>query len=83
MPGFVDEVISGGDADRTATLMGGLLSFTAISALVGSLLIASLPSRNRGDLMIASLVIFTVGLLAFSISKSFWVSAGLLIVLGV
>ena len=83
MPGFVDEVLSGGDADRTATLMGGLLSFTAIGALVGSLLIASLPSRSRGKLMIASLVIFAVGLLAFSISKSFWVSAGIVIVLGI
>lgn len=83
LPGFVDEVLSGGDADRTATLMGALLSFTAIGALVGSLLIASLPSRQRGKLMIASLVIFAVGLLAFSISESFWVSAAIVIVLGV
>ena len=83
LPGFVDEVLSGGDSDRTATLMGALLSFTAIGALAGSLLIASLPSRGRGKLMIASLVIFAAGLLAFSASGSFWLSAPIVIVLGV
>lgn len=83
MPGFVDVVLSGGDHDATAKIMGALLSFTAIGALGGSLLIASLPSRNRGMLLIGSLVIFAAGLLAFSASATFWVSAGIVIVLGV
>lgn len=83
MPGFVDMVLSGGNHDATATIMGALLSFTAIGALGGSLVIASLPSRNRGMLLIGSLVIFAVGLLAFSASTTFWVSAGIVIVLGV
>jgi MFS family permease len=83
LPGFVDEVLSGGDSDRTAALMGALLSFTAIGALGGSLLIASLPSRSRGKLMIGSLAIFAVGLLAFAASETFWLSAAIVIVLGV
>lgn len=83
MPGFVDEVLSGGDSDRTAALMVALISFTAIGALVGSLLIASLPSRRRGKLLVASLVIFAVGMLAFSISESFWLSSAIVVVLGV
>ena len=83
LPGFVDTVLSGGDPSRTATLMGALLSFTAIGALAGSFLIASLPNRNRGKLLIASLVIFAVGLLAFSASESFWLSASIVVVLGV
>jgi ENTS family enterobactin (siderophore) exporter len=83
MPGFVDMVLSGGDHDRTATLMGALLSFTAIGALFGSLLIASLPSRGRGNLLIGSLVIFAVGLLAFSASETFWLSAAIVVALGI
>jgi len=83
LPGFVDEVLSGGHPDRTAILMGLLLSFTAVGALAGSLLIASLPSRNRGKLLIGSLVIFAIGLFAFSASTTFWLSAAIVIVLGV
>ena len=83
MPGFVDTVLSGGNHDQTATIMGALLSFTAIGALFGSLLIASLPSRSRGKLLIGSLVIFGVGLFAFSASTTFWLSASIVIVLGI
>ena len=83
MPGFVDTVLSGGEHARTAAIMGALLSFTAIGALCGSLLIASLPNRSRGKLLIGSLVIFAVGLLAFSASTTFWLSAAFVIVLGV
>ena len=83
LPGFVDVVLSGGDRDQTATLMGALLSFTAVGALAGSLLIASLPSRNRGKLMIGSLAILAVALLAFSASRFFWLSALIVVVLGV
>jgi hypothetical protein len=83
LPGFVDRVLSGGDPRLTASLMGALLSFTAVGALVGSLLIASLPNKRRGLLMIGSLTIFAVGLLAFSISTSFWLSAAIVLVLGI
>ena len=83
LPGFVDQVLAGGDHDRTAILMGALLSFTAIGALAGSLLIASLPNRERGKLLIGSLVFFAIGLFAFAMSTSFWLSAGIVIILGV
>ncbi|MSQ29367.1 MAG: MFS transporter [Dehalococcoidia bacterium] len=82
LPGFVDTVLSGGDPAATARLMGALLSFTAVGALTGSLLIASLPSRGRGKLLIASLAIFSVGLLAFAASGAFWISAFIVMVLG-
>ena len=82
LPGFVATVLSGGDPATTARVMGALLSFTAVGALTGSLLIASLPSRNRGKLLIASLAIFSVGLLAFASSSMFWVSAVIVMVLG-
>ena len=83
LPGFVDIVLAHGDRDLTARLMGALLSFTAVGALAGSLVIASLPSRNRGKLLVGSLAIFAAGLLAFSASETFWVTALIVIVLGV
>jgi len=82
LPGFVDEVLSS-SPEETAVLMGLLLTFTAVGALVGSLLIASLPNRARGRLLIASLAIFGIGLLGFALSHWFWVSAGIVLVLGV
>ena len=83
LPGFVDQVLSGGEHSRTAILMGLLLSFTAVGALVGSLLIASLPNRERGKLLIGSLVFFAIGLFAFAVSSTFWLSAGIVMILGV
>ncbi len=83
LPGFVDVVLSGGDDDLTAILMGVLLGFTAAGALVGSLLIASMPSRNRGKLMIASFVVFGLALFAFSASSVFWLSAGVAVIVGI
>lgn len=83
LPGFVHVVLSGGDFDRTAVLMGLLLGFTAAGSLIGSLLIASLPSRRRGKLMIASLVVFGLGLFAFSASTWVWLSAAMAIIVGV
>ena len=83
LPGFVDVVLSGGDDDLTAILMGVLLGFTAAGALAGSLLIASLPSRNRGKLMIGSFVVFGLALFAFSASSVFWLSAGVAVVVGI
>jgi MFS family permease len=83
LPGFVSEVLADGDADRSAAMLGILLSVTAVGALAGSLLIASLPNRSRGKLLIASLAIFAVGMLAFAGAEVFWVSAAIVLVLGV
>ena len=82
LPGFVDEVLSE-SPEQTAVLMGMLLTFTAVGALVGSLLIASLPNRARGQLLIASLVIFGIALAAFAASHWLWVSAATVLVLGI
>jgi MFS family permease len=82
LPGFISVVLAGGDRDRTAVLMGLLLTFTAVGSLVGSLLIASLPSRSRGRLMIYSLVIFGIGLFAFAASEVLWLTAAIAVFVG-
>jgi len=82
MPGFVEQVLGYGP-DESAAIMGLLLTMTAIGALVGSLLIASLPDRRRGKILVYSLVLFGATLIAFSASTALWVSAGIVIVLGI
>ncbi len=82
LPGFVSEVLSE-NADQTAIRMGMLLTFTAVGALGGSLFVASLPNKMRGKLVIASVVLFALGLLAFSASTVFYVSLGIAVIMGV
>ena len=82
LPGFVDEVLAT-SPEQTAVLMGLLLTFTAVGALIGSLLIASLPNRARGQLLIGSLVLFGIALAAFAASRWLWVSAATVLVLGI
>jgi MFS family permease len=82
LPGFVDDVLSS-SPEETAVRMGLLLAMTAVGALIGSLIIASLPNRNRGKLLIGSMMVFALALLAFSASEVLWVSALFVIVLGI
>jgi hypothetical protein len=82
LSGFVDEVLSS-NADETALLMGWLLTATAIGALAGSLLIASLSPRRRGLLLIGSLVVFGTTMLAFAASTNIWLSLGIVMILGI
>lgn len=82
LPGFVKEALGGTDT-TSAALMGFLLAVTAIGALIGSLLIASLPERNRGKILAYSLVVFGATLMAFSASTIFWLSAAIVLVLGI
>jgi len=82
LPGFVDDVLSS-SPEQTAIRMGLLLTFTGLGALAGSLVVASLPNRGRGRLLIGSIVVLGLALLAFSASSIFWLSAAIVVVLGV
>lgn len=82
LPGFVADVLANNDAEA-AWKFGVLLTFTGLGALMGSLFVASLPNRRRGRLLIASIALFAVALLAFAASVNFWLSIGIVIVLGI
>jgi MFS family permease len=82
LPGFVKEALGATD-DTAAAVMGGLLTATAVGALVGSLLIASLPDKHRGKILAYSLAVFGVALIGFSASTIFWLSAGIVVILGI
>jgi predicted MFS family arabinose efflux permease len=77
MAGFVKEVLGGG-----SEALGLLLSITGVGALVGSLAIASMPNRGRGLAFLLSALVLGVALVAFSISTWLWVTALIMVVIG-
>ena len=78
LPGFVDDVF-----DKGADILGLMIAVSGAGALVGALVLASLPERHRGLLFLLSAVTIGVGLLLFAISESLWISMGLMVVIGV
>lgn len=82
LPGFVETVL-GASREQSAAVMGSLLTVTAIGALLGSMLIASLPDRHRGKILAYSLALFGLTLIAFAVSTVFWISAAVVLVLGI
>jgi MFS family permease len=77
LPGFAKEVLDTGPAR-----LGLLQTLSGLGSLAGSLVIASMPSRNRGRVLLASSLLLGVSLLAFSLSTSYWLSVCILVVVG-
>lgn len=77
LPGFAKEVLDAGP-DR----LGLLISISGIGSLVGSLLIASMPDRNRGRVLLFSALLLGVGLIFFASSSNYWLSVAILTVVG-
>ena len=66
-----------------ATGLGILMAFSSIGALIGALAIASLSDfKHRGLLLMGSIAVFGVALISFSLSRSFPLSLGLLVLVG-
>jgi MFS family permease len=78
LPGFVQQVLDG-----DAAMQGLLQSFAAIGSLASALVVASLPSRHRGKMLLAGGLLTGIALTAFSFSNIFWVTAPVMIFLGV
>lgn len=81
LPGFVDEVLATNESE-SAFILGLLLAVTGGGALIGSLVVASLPDRRRGLLLVGSMTMFALALLAFAWSGNVWLSVGIVLVLG-
>jgi MFS family permease len=78
LPGFAKSVL-GTDAGS----LGLLMSIQGIGSLAGSLVIASLPNRNRGRVLLIASSMVGVTLILFSASTLYWLSALILIAVGV
>jgi len=77
MPIFCDGILKVG-----ATGMGILMSVSGAGAVVGSLVLASLPNRRRGLMLIGSSLLLSLALTAFSFSSSWNASLALIVFVG-
>lgn len=78
LPGYVADIFDGGGAE-----VGQLLAISAVGALAGALVLATLPSKNRGWMLLGGSALLGAGLWAFVQTDSFWVAGGLLMIVGV
>jgi MFS family permease len=78
LPGFVASVLHEGPEK-----LGLLMSFAGAGSLIGSLVIASLPPKRRGLLFLLASLFQGVMLIAFSASTWFWVTAPVMLVMGI
>ena len=78
LPGFAKEVLDAGPGR-----LGLLMSITGVGSLVGSLVIASLPARRRGFILLAGSLLMGVSLVVFSVSSWFWLTAVVMVMVGV
>jgi len=78
MPVFAKQVLGGGPATY-----GTLLSAVGVGALAGALTTATLGKQaRRGSRILMGSVLFAAFLFAFSFSRSYWLSMGLLVATG-
>lgn len=74
MPMFTEDILNVG-----ATGMGILLGVSGIGAIVTSLILASLPNRKRGMMLLLSIMVLGLALIGFAFSR--WWLLSLIIVL--
>ena len=77
LPIFVDDILKVG-----ATGMGVLQSVAGAGAMVGSLTLASLPNKRRGVILLACGLVLGLVLACFAFSRSYVLSLGLMIFIG-
>jgi len=78
MPIFADSILEVG-----ATGMGVLLSVSGLGAIIASLVLASLPNKKRGVMLLLSGLILGLALIGFSFSKSWYLSLILIAIVGI
>ncbi len=78
LPGFVKDVLDGGPVE-----LGLLTAISGGGAVFGALVIASLPERRRGLLLLASAILLGVALVVFSESRVFWFAAITMVFVGI
>jgi predicted MFS family arabinose efflux permease len=77
MPMITEDVLMVG-----ASGMGILLSVSGLGAITGSIILASIPSRKRGAIMLASGIIMGLALVVFAFSELWLVSVLVVIFIG-
>ena len=78
LPIFTESVLQVGPEG-----MGILVMISGIGAVVGSLVLASLPNRHRGLMLVVSSLVMGIALTVFSFSTTFMVSALAIVFVGI
>lgn len=74
---FTDDILKVG-----ASGMGVLITASGIGALVGSIMLASLPNKKRGILLLLSGIVMSVPVIIFSFSTSWYLSLFMMPLIG-
>lgn len=77
LPFFTDDILKVGP-----TGMGMLMMVSGIGAIAGSLVLASLPNKKRGIMLLGSSILMGMALVAFAFSTSWTLSLGVMVFLG-
>ena len=77
MPVFTETVLNVG-----ARQLGILMSVSGAGAMVGSLILASLPNKRRGLMLLGSGVLLGLSLASFSLSNSWYASLAMVSIVG-
>ncbi|MFH1639174.1 MAG: MFS transporter [Chloroflexota bacterium] len=77
MPVFTEDILKVGAAG-----MGTLLSVSGIGAIIGSTVLASLPNKKRGVMLLVSSLIMGLALVGFSCSTSWYLSLAVIVFVG-
>ncbi|MPZ97996.1 MAG: MFS transporter [Dehalococcoidia bacterium] len=78
LPGYVADIFGGEGSD-----VGLLISVSAVGSLAGALVLASLPDRRRGLMLLFGTILLGVGLFAFAQTTNYWVAAGFMVLVGI
>jgi len=78
LPGYVIAVLGGGPG-----MIGTLQAIGGIGSIVSIVVVAAMPDRKRGRVLIAATLIMGVALLAFAASTVVWVTALIMVVMSV
>jgi MFS family permease len=78
LPGYVADVFGGGGSE-----VGLLISISAVGSLAGALVLASIPGRRRGMLLLAATMLLAVALFAFPQTANYWVAAAVIVAVGI
>ncbi len=78
LPGYVEKLLGKGAAEQ-----GILVGISGVGAMLGSLVIASLPPRQRGPMLVGVASVMSVTLIAFSLTTHYILMMPIMLALGI
>lgn len=82
LPIFTDTILKVDNLPVGASGMGVLMSVSGVGSMVGSFVLASLPNKKRGFMLLVSSIFLGVALASFSFSRSWPLSLVLIVFVG-